>query len=95
MFFYSLADNYEQITKTAHSNMDQYLGHPVNQYRLVKRLASEWTEMEDLVTEDLTSSMLLHFKNLVFVVHIYSSLDCFNVVKSYYNMVYWCSDLFV
>ena len=36
--------------------MDQYLGHPVNQYRLVKRLASEWNEMEELVAEDLTSS---------------------------------------
>ena len=51
-----LADKYQQISKDAQSNTDHYLGHPVNQYRLVKRLASEWTEMEELVLEDVTSS---------------------------------------
>ena len=52
--FNRLAEEYQQISESARTNIDEYLGHPVNQYRLVKRLASEWSEMEDLVMEDVT-----------------------------------------
>ncbi|XP_076818288.1 prolyl 4-hydroxylase subunit alpha-1-like [Clavelina lepadiformis] len=53
-----LAEEYQQISESARTNIDEYLGHPVNQYRLVKRLASEWSEMEDLVMEDVTPLFL-------------------------------------
>nr|CAB3264618.1 prolyl 4-hydroxylase subunit alpha-1-like [Phallusia mammillata] len=54
----SLAENFKKVTEHASSNMDRYLGHPVNQYRLVQRLVSEWSHMENLVMEDVTDVFL-------------------------------------
>ena len=39
--------------------MDKYLGHPVNQYRLVRRLATEWADMEDIINENVAEGMNL------------------------------------
>lgn len=34
------------------SDPEGYLGHPVNAYKLMKRLNTEWTELESLVLQN-------------------------------------------
>ena len=53
---YRLAEKYEQISFNAKADLDEHLGHPINQYRLVKRLALEWSEVEELIKENVASS---------------------------------------
>lgn len=43
------------ISEAANSDVDRYLGHPVNAYRLLRRFMSEWNEVEDLVVRPTTS----------------------------------------
>uniref|UniRef100_H2ZM23 Uncharacterized protein n=1 Tax=Ciona savignyi TaxID=51511 RepID=H2ZM23_CIOSA len=53
-----IANRYQEISDNARSNMDGYLGHPVNQYRLVRRMASEWSNMQDIVNENVAEVFL-------------------------------------
>ncbi|XP_078483537.1 prolyl 4-hydroxylase subunit alpha-1-like [Ciona intestinalis] len=53
-----IAERFQHISENARSNMDKYLGHPVNQYRLVRRLATEWADMEDIINENVAEVFL-------------------------------------
>jgi len=57
--FYRVADEFQQLSDNARHNVEGYLGHPVNQYRLVQRLVSEWSNVEELVMEDVTDGKVL------------------------------------
>lgn len=44
-----MASSFQKISDHANTDIESYLSHPVDQYRLVKRLAVEWQSIEDLV----------------------------------------------
>ncbi|XP_029439710.1 prolyl 4-hydroxylase subunit alpha-2 isoform X1 [Rhinatrema bivittatum] len=46
------AEEIEELTKKSSSDPEGYLAHPVNAYKLVKRLNSDWVALENLVLED-------------------------------------------
>ncbi|XP_062509259.1 prolyl 4-hydroxylase subunit alpha-1-like isoform X2 [Corticium candelabrum] len=54
------------ISKEANVNVDRYLGHPVNAYRLLRRFMSDWSTVENLVVRPATSedfaSLLSYYK---------------------------------
>lgn len=43
------------LTSKSASDPEGYLAHPVNAYKLVKRLNTDWLELENLVLQDTTS----------------------------------------
>ncbi|XP_036975603.1 prolyl 4-hydroxylase subunit alpha-2 isoform X4 [Acanthopagrus latus] len=48
----SWANKLDDLTKVSTSDPEGYLGHPVNAYKLMKRLNTEWTELESLVLQN-------------------------------------------
>ncbi|KAJ6634134.1 hypothetical protein lerEdw1_014132, partial [Lerista edwardsae] len=48
----SWAEKMESLTVKSTSDPEGYLAHPVNAYKLVKRLNTEWLELENMVLED-------------------------------------------
>ncbi|XP_022542510.1 prolyl 4-hydroxylase subunit alpha-2 isoform X1 [Astyanax mexicanus] len=46
------ADKLEVLTRASTSDPEGFLAHPVNAYKLVKRLNTEWSELESLVLHD-------------------------------------------
>lgn len=42
----------EALTSKSAADPEGYLSHPVNAYKLVKRLNTEWPALEDLVLQD-------------------------------------------
>lgn len=50
--FCSWAEKMESLTVKSTLDPEGYLAHPVNAYKLVKRLNTEWLELENLVLED-------------------------------------------
>uniref|UniRef100_A0A8D2LEQ2 procollagen-proline 4-dioxygenase n=1 Tax=Varanus komodoensis TaxID=61221 RepID=A0A8D2LEQ2_VARKO len=54
----SWAEKMESVTVKATSDPEGYLAHPVNAYKLVKRLNTEWQELENLVLEDATKGFI-------------------------------------
>lgn len=49
---HSWADRMEALTSRSAADPEGYLSHPVNAYKLVKRLNTEWPELEGLVLQD-------------------------------------------
>ncbi|KAM6475142.1 prolyl 4-hydroxylase subunit alpha-2 isoform 2-T2 [Liasis olivaceus] len=54
----SWAETMESLTVKSSSDPEGYLAHPVNAYKLVKRLNKEWLMLENLVLEDTTKGFI-------------------------------------
>ncbi|XP_068187480.1 prolyl 4-hydroxylase subunit alpha-2-like isoform X6 [Antennarius striatus] len=48
----SWANRLDALTRVSTSDPEGYLGHPVNAYKLMKRLNTEWLELESLVLQN-------------------------------------------
>lgn len=48
------ADRLDVLSATATGDPESFLGHPVNAFKLIKRLNTEWVELENLVLTDLS-----------------------------------------
>lgn len=51
----SWAEKMDLLTSKSSSDPEGYLAHPVNAYKLVKRLNTDWLELENLVLQDTTN----------------------------------------
>ncbi|XP_035482580.1 prolyl 4-hydroxylase subunit alpha-2 isoform X1 [Scophthalmus maximus] len=60
----SWANKLDALTRVSTSDPEGYLAHPVNAYKLMKRLNTEWSELESLVlqnpAEEFISNMSIH-----------------------------------
>uniref|UniRef100_A0A665VEU1 procollagen-proline 4-dioxygenase n=1 Tax=Echeneis naucrates TaxID=173247 RepID=A0A665VEU1_ECHNA len=60
----SWANKLDALTRVSTSDPEGYLAHPVNAYKLMKRLNTEWSELESLVLENpsdgFISNMSIH-----------------------------------
>uniref|UniRef100_A0A9J7XA48 procollagen-proline 4-dioxygenase n=1 Tax=Cyprinus carpio carpio TaxID=630221 RepID=A0A9J7XA48_CYPCA len=60
----SWADKLDLLTRASTSDPEGFLAHPVNAYKLMKRLNTEWSELESLVLQDpsdgFISNMSVH-----------------------------------
>ncbi|XP_053547874.1 prolyl 4-hydroxylase subunit alpha-1 isoform X1 [Bombina bombina] len=48
----------DQVTDTATRDPEGFLGHPVNAFKLMKRLNTEWLELENLVLKDMSDGFI-------------------------------------
>lgn len=51
------ADKLDSLTLTATQDPEGFLGHPVNAFKLMKRLNTEWGDLESLILRDTTDGM--------------------------------------
>lgn len=51
------ADKLDSLSATATQDPEGFLGHPVNAFKLMKRLNTEWGDLESLVLSDTTDGM--------------------------------------
>ncbi|KAM6116567.1 prolyl 4-hydroxylase subunit alpha-2 isoform 3-T3 [Pterocles gutturalis] len=54
----SWAEKMDVLTSRSTSDPEGYLAHPVNAYKLVKRLNTDWLELENLVLQDTTNGFI-------------------------------------
>lgn len=47
----------DSLSATATQDPEGFLGHPVNAFKLMKRLNTEWGDVESLVLSDTTDGM--------------------------------------
>uniref|UniRef100_A0A672RRQ8 procollagen-proline 4-dioxygenase n=1 Tax=Sinocyclocheilus grahami TaxID=75366 RepID=A0A672RRQ8_SINGR len=52
------ADKLDSLTITATQDPEGFLGHPVNAFKLMKRLNSEWADLESLVLKDTANGFI-------------------------------------
>ncbi|XP_068597900.1 prolyl 4-hydroxylase subunit alpha-1-like isoform X2 [Brachionichthys hirsutus] len=52
------ADKLESLSATATQDPEGFLGHPVNAFKLMKRLNTEWGDLESLVLSDTTDGFI-------------------------------------
>uniref|UniRef100_A0A8C6TYA5 procollagen-proline 4-dioxygenase n=1 Tax=Neogobius melanostomus TaxID=47308 RepID=A0A8C6TYA5_9GOBI len=52
------ADRLASLSSTATTDAERFLGNPVNAFKLIKRLNSEWSELEALVLEDTSHGFI-------------------------------------
>ncbi|XP_066519425.1 prolyl 4-hydroxylase subunit alpha-1a isoform X2 [Hoplias malabaricus] len=52
------AEKLDDLTATATQDPEGFLGHPVNAFKLMKRLNTEWGEVEDLVLRDMSEGFI-------------------------------------
>lgn len=53
------ADKLDSLSATATQDPEGFLGHPVNAFKLMKRLNTEWGDLESLVLSDTTDGKTL------------------------------------
>lgn len=53
-FFTRWAEKFDSLSETAIKDPEGFLGHPVNAYKLMKRLNTEWLQLENLVLKDMS-----------------------------------------
>lgn len=51
------ADKLDSLSATATQDPEGFLGHPVNAFKLMKRLNTEWGDLESLVLSDTTDGI--------------------------------------
>ncbi|XP_048459724.1 prolyl 4-hydroxylase subunit alpha-2-like isoform X1 [Rhincodon typus] len=54
----SWAEKLNQLTHISTSDPEGYLGHPVNAYKLMKRLNTEWLKLESLVLQQTSDAFI-------------------------------------
>nr|XP_033469148.1 prolyl 4-hydroxylase subunit alpha-1b isoform X3 [Epinephelus lanceolatus] len=52
------ADKLDSLSNTAVQDPEGFLGHPVNAFKLMKRLNTEWGDLESLVLKDTTDGFI-------------------------------------
>ncbi|XP_048472232.1 prolyl 4-hydroxylase subunit alpha-1 isoform X2 [Rhincodon typus] len=52
------AEKLDQLTEAATKDPEEFLGHPVNAFKLMKRLNTEWMELENLVLKDMSDGFI-------------------------------------
>ncbi|KAJ8365596.1 hypothetical protein SKAU_G00144270 [Synaphobranchus kaupii] len=52
------AEKLDVLTATATQDPENFLGHPVNAFKLMKRLNTEWGELESLVLKDMSDGFI-------------------------------------
>lgn len=57
------AEKLDQLTDTATKDPEGFLGHPVNAFKLMKWLNTEWGELESLVLKDMSDGKCACGKN--------------------------------
>lgn len=53
-YIYRWAEKLDRLTSTATKDPEGFVGHPVNAFKLMKRLNTEWSELENLVLKDMS-----------------------------------------
>lgn len=54
------ADKLDVLSVAATKDPEGFLGHPVNAFKLIKRLNTEWAELENLVLTDMSDGTHSH-----------------------------------
>ncbi|XP_051870007.1 prolyl 4-hydroxylase subunit alpha-2 isoform X1 [Pristis pectinata] len=54
----SWAEKLDELTHTSTSDPEGYLGHPVNAYKLMKRLNTDWLKLENLVLQHTSDGFI-------------------------------------
>lgn len=75
----SWANKLDTLTRMTTLDPEGYLGHPVNAYKLMKRLNTEWSELENLVLQNPSDGETLlppkyqhhPFLHLLLYLHLY------------------------
>ncbi|KAM3913739.1 prolyl 4-hydroxylase subunit alpha-1 isoform 1-T1 [Leptodactylus fuscus] len=52
------AEKFDSLSEAAVKDPEGFLGHPVNAYKLMKRLNTEWLELENLVLKDMSDGFI-------------------------------------
>ncbi|XP_030642153.1 prolyl 4-hydroxylase subunit alpha-1b isoform X2 [Chanos chanos] len=52
------AEKLDSLTSTATQDPEGFLGHPVNAFKLMKRLNTEWADLENLVLKDTSDGFI-------------------------------------
>ncbi|KAM6898281.1 prolyl 4-hydroxylase subunit alpha-1-like [Lycodopsis pacificus] len=55
------ADRLDLLSSVALQDPEGYLGHPVNAFKLMKRLNTEWKELESLALSDMSDAFISNF----------------------------------
>uniref|UniRef100_A0AAY4CCZ4 procollagen-proline 4-dioxygenase n=1 Tax=Denticeps clupeoides TaxID=299321 RepID=A0AAY4CCZ4_9TELE len=76
----SWAKKLDVLTRASTSDPEGFLAHPVNAYKLMKRLNTEWSELESLVLQDPSDAGVRYNAELTVD-------DCFDMGKTAYNEV--------
>ena len=62
----SFLEEYESMYQEASADVTKYLANPINAYLLVKRLTSDWRQVEGVMTQNVGPGMLIElFPSLV------------------------------
>lgn len=64
------AQKLDVLSATATQDPEGFLGHPVNAFKLMKRLNTEWGELESLVLKDMSDGQGYSWASIITTVYM-------------------------
>jgi prolyl 4-hydroxylase len=58
VLYSSLLREYEAIESAASADTEAYVGNPLNSYRLIKKMTSDWKELKDIITDNAGENLV-------------------------------------
>ena len=58
MFSFRYIRDYESIQSAAGDDGERYVGNPLNSYLLIKKMTSDWKEVQNVISESPSSVFL-------------------------------------
>lgn len=63
------AQKLDVLSATATQDPEGFLGHPVNAFKLMKRLNTEWGELESLVLKDMSDGQGYSYASILMTIN--------------------------
>ena len=63
-FFRSYLAEYEAIQSAASDDVEKFVGNPLNSYRLIKKMTSDWKEVKEVITSNSGEALVQNLTGL-------------------------------
>ena len=64
VLFHSYLAEYEAIQSAASDDVEKFVGNPLNSYRLIKKMTSDWKEVKEVITSNSGEALVQNLTGL-------------------------------
>ena len=86
-FFRSYLAEYEAIQSAASDDVEKFVGNPLNSYRLIKKMTSDWKEVKEVITSNSGEALVQNLTGLADF-KVSERAQC---IKILWESIYFCT----
>lgn len=92
LFCFRLKEEYEKMYEEASADVSKYLSNPINAYLLVKRLTSDWKQIEGIMTQNTGPGMAVVHYEKIKITYVYLLIAFIQNITQYRSILRFPTD---